>query len=436
MGKQQAVEKACEITNAKITFVSLVDAAANRKQFLVTRGKDGQAEIKLTGRILRQDGEKHLVTGIVYEPMAEDTWGTFMNAEEIEKAAHWFMRNGSLNNDIQHSFEPNRDCTVVESWIARSDTEIGGEAVKQGTWLMTVEVTDPEIWRAIEDGKITGLSMGGVGTYSEEDTDLGEVEKSETVQEKRGLLKRFAEFLGLNLVERGEVEELYNERMKEDSFWNAFNALECSLRKWDYRDDKYIYETDEGKIRDALTDFESILSNILTSEQPIAMAIKGPETIEKSKDKEEREVTKAEIEAAIEKAATLAVEKLTRADGGEAPAENAGAAAENAPGESGQAEQGATETQADGGSEGGQESAPAADAPLTRADVEEIVTAAIEKATAAKADAVTAEQVEEMVQRSVEKAVEPVLKHVGVPSNMGGDGIERSEGQHYLHGIL
>lgn len=436
MGKQK-VERACEITNAKITFVSLVDAAANKKQFLVTRAKDGQAEIKLTGRILRQDGEKHLVTGIVYEPMAEDTWGTFMNAEEIEKAAHWFMRNGSLNNDIQHSFEPNRDCAVVESWIARSDTEIGGEAVKEGTWLMTVEVTDPVIWRAIEEGKITGLSMGGVGTYSEEDTDLGEVEKSETVQEKRGLLKRFAEFLGLNLVERGEVSELYGERMKSDSFWNAFSALEDSLRKWDYREEKYIYETDEGRIRDALTDFESILTNILTSEQPIAMAIKGPETIEKSKEKEEREVTKAEIEAAIEKAATLAVEKLTtRADGGEAPAaETAGADAAATP-EGGAATPATPEAPADGGSEDGQETAPAADAPLTRADVEEIVTAAIEKATAAKADAVTAEQVEEMVQRSVEKAVEPVLKHVGVPSNMGGDGIERSEGQHYLHGIL
>lgn len=37
---------------------------------------------------------------------------------------------------------------------------------------MTVEVTDPGIFDAIEKGEITGFSMGGSGVYATEDDDI------------------------------------------------------------------------------------------------------------------------------------------------------------------------------------------------------------------------------------------------------------------------
>lgn len=37
------IEKAIEIRNARIRFVSLVDKAANLQSFLVTKSKDGEA---------------------------------------------------------------------------------------------------------------------------------------------------------------------------------------------------------------------------------------------------------------------------------------------------------------------------------------------------------------------------------------------------------
>ena len=58
--------------------------------------------------------------------------------------------------------------------------------MKKGSWLMTVEVTDDEVWAAIEESKITGFSMGGLGNYSEEDVVL----------EKQGLLQQLAAALG------------------------------------------------------------------------------------------------------------------------------------------------------------------------------------------------------------------------------------------------
>ena len=244
---RKGLEKAYEITDAKISFVSLVDKAANKRQFLLKKEDGGKATFTTYGRIIKADADNHYVTGIVYEPMEEDSHGNYMTEEEITKAAYWFAKNGD-KVDLQHSFEPLDGATVVENWIAKADFDIDGETVKKGTWLMTVEVSDESVWEGIEKGDITGFSMGGLGNYSEEDTDLDSVSKQET-NTKKGLLKQLAQALGLNPVEKGAMAELYEERSKGSLFWNAFNSLENVLYKYDPVTGKYIYETDEVKVR-------------------------------------------------------------------------------------------------------------------------------------------------------------------------------------------
>lgn len=182
---KQRIGKAYEITDAKIQFVSLVDKAANQRQFLLKKAADGKASFTSCGRILKKDAANHYVTGIVYEPLAEDSQGNFMTEAEITKAAYWFAKNGD-KVDLQHSFEPLSGAAVVENWVAKADFAIDGQPVKKGSWLMTVEVTDDEVWARIEENKITGFSMGGLGNYSEEDVVL----------EKQGLLQQLAAALG------------------------------------------------------------------------------------------------------------------------------------------------------------------------------------------------------------------------------------------------
>ena len=145
------VKKAYEITDAKIQFVSLVDKAANLKRFLITKAQDGQASFSTYGRIIAKDADHHFVTGVVYEPMAEDAHGNYMTEEEITKAAYYFAKSGA-KVDLQHSFEPLTGAEVVESWIAKADFSIDGTPVTKGTWLMTVELSDDSLWAAIEKG--------------------------------------------------------------------------------------------------------------------------------------------------------------------------------------------------------------------------------------------------------------------------------------------
>ena len=165
------LKKAYSINDAKISFVSLVDKAANQKEFLITKALDDERAFATLGKIIKADDESHYLTGVVYEPLIEDAHGNFMSEEEIQKAAYWFAKNGD-KIDLQHDFSECQSCTVVENWVAKSDCIIGDDEIKKATWLLTVEVADDEIWEKVQKREITGFSMGGVGKYSIKDEDI------------------------------------------------------------------------------------------------------------------------------------------------------------------------------------------------------------------------------------------------------------------------
>lgn len=460
---RKGLKKAYEITDAKIQFVSLVDKAANKRQFLIKKEDGGKATFATYGRIVKADAENHYVTGVVYEPMAEDSHGNFMTEAEITKAAYWFAKNGN-KVDLQHSFEPLDGASVVESWIAKADFDIDGETVKKGTWLMTVEVADESVWEGIEKGEITGFSMGGLGNYSEEDVELDNVSKQET-SEKKGLLKQLGKMLGLTVVEKGAMAELYEERSKGTLFWNAFNSLEEILYKYDPITGRYLYETDETKVRECLEEFSEIITSILTGGGSVTEAIQTDRPVEKAgkkmsgknretlkgiyeslgaflrefddpepeetgdpedtkkADKEEKQVTKQEVEGIVEKAVEAALAKATNT-AAKAPEEEETAEDETKKKET------VTEAKKKGGG------CVTKSDELTPEGITAMVEAAITKALEPQHESVTVEQVQEMITAAVAKAVDPVLKSRGLPTNLGG-GVEKAAGeQHYLHGIL
>lgn len=452
------VQKAIEISDAKIQFVSLVDKAANKRQFLITKAEDGSAQFSTYGKILKVDDATHYITGIVYEPLVEDAHGNFMTEEEIRKAAYWYAKNGD-EVDIQHSFDAVDGVAVVENYVAPCDMEIEGEPVVKGTWIMTVEVSNSEIWSAVQKGEITGLSMGGVGKYSEEDVELENVSKQAAPAapaatpdkvEKQGLLHRLAKALGLDPIEKGEVLDRYNESTRSSAFWNAMWALEDVLYRYDWSGDRYVFTSDADTIREALSDFSTIVTNILTGEPeaivkavalPVTKAGKKMSSANKQKlddicqalsdfksafdedegdtiEKEEiTDMDKTEITALIEETVKKSLEAAGVVAKTSEPAPAAPAAAP--------------------------EQQPAA--PEEPADIEATVEKAVQKALIAcglmeeepaEEGPVTKATIEEVVSDTVNKALEPLLKARGIASNLNDTKPVEKAGPHYLAGIL
>ena len=179
--------------NLRPYFVSLVDKAANRREFLIRKENDGGSEEYVQVPIFKRDdmnddGTRY-VTGVVYEPGTIDTQGDCMTAVEIEKAAHWYMRNHQ-GVDVRHSFEPAGGCFVAESTVHKAATTIAGNEIPEGAWTMTIGIENPTIIAKIDSGELNGLSIGGVAQY-----EL--THKSADDEEPPGWFQRFvAKFTG------------------------------------------------------------------------------------------------------------------------------------------------------------------------------------------------------------------------------------------------
>lgn len=446
------IAKAYAITDAKIGFVSLVDKAANKKTFLITKANDGSAAFTTYGRILKTDTENHFVTGIVYEPMVEDSQGNYMTEEEITKAAHWFMKNGG-DVDLQHCFKKCDGVDVVESYIAKCDMEIEGQEVKKGTWVMTMEIADADVWKSIQKGEITGFSMGGAGVYSEDDVDLASVEKSD---EPRGLLKKLAKALGFDVVEKGAVKDYYNKDVKETNFREAWYALDNVLHRMP--NGGYGLTDDESAIREALMDFNDIVTQLLSSDVSIIKALQEGDSQKDGKTKpgdgEESDEQKADSRKKkgndIKKAGkSLSSKNLNAIKGiydtlGDFLSEF----------DEGEPEETANST------------VKKEDADMTNEEVQKLVSEEVAKAmepitkqveaiakgngaeesgteTPPSEDA-TAESVAKMVGEEVAramepmmKALEPVMKSRALPGNLNdAEGTVEKQETHYLHGIV
>lgn len=463
------VQKAIEISDAKIQFMSLVDKAANKRQFLVTKQEGGQAQFATTARIVKVDDATHYITGIAYEPLAEDAHGNFMTEPEIRKAAYWFAKNGD-KVDIQHSFEKAEGLSVVENYVAPCDMTIGETPVVKGTWIITVECANDEVWQAVQKGELTGFSMGGVGKYSEQDVPLNDVTKTAEAEE-RGFFKKLAKFFGFEVVEKGEVLDRYNESARNSAFWNAVYALEdVLLYHYEYRDGVYTNTVSPDKVHEALADFNRILTDVMTLsgdavvkavELPVCKAGKkmssankakldeicqalsdfktafdeDPEEKEEedtTKKKEDNNMTKAEIQAEVNAAVVKALTEAGVIKAGPAPQ------ATPAPQPAAPVKK-ATE--------------PAAPAEQAKegVDVEAMVAKAAEaavKKTLIEAGLIEAGLIEEEadpnapvtkgeVQQIVTDALAPMLKAFSLPQNLNNEGqVAKSDGEHYLHGLL
>jgi Putative phage serine protease XkdF len=114
-----------------------------------------------------KDAPKQILYCVVLEPGTEDLQGDVTSADEIEKAAHHYLLesrvvgDSHLKNGRGNLIEANAG--VVESFVAPVDFEVGGERILKGSWVIAIKVNDEELWKAVEDGEITGVSIGGFG---------------------------------------------------------------------------------------------------------------------------------------------------------------------------------------------------------------------------------------------------------------------------------
>jgi len=126
---------------------------------------------KSAGRVVpiaKADAMRQIVTGVVLSPNELDTQDDYMTPEDIEMAAHNYLKQSRV---IGSEHGRPIEAGVVESYIAPQDLTFDGPEgpthVKKGSWLMSVHVADKQEWQQLMSGEYTGFSVGGLGTRLE-----------------------------------------------------------------------------------------------------------------------------------------------------------------------------------------------------------------------------------------------------------------------------
>ena len=111
----------------------------------------------ISGEVIKSVDEKQIVYGVVMEPYVNDTDENWTSEDQIESAAHSFMKNFRLI-DTQHT-RVDIEAVPVESWLQHEDTVINGQPVKAGSWVMGVKIEDSDEWEKVRSGEYTGFSI-------------------------------------------------------------------------------------------------------------------------------------------------------------------------------------------------------------------------------------------------------------------------------------
>jgi len=129
---------------------------------------------KMSKQHFATDDEKKIVVGPAMIPdlkiFRKDSKGNpyyvYFSSETIKMIAEKYMRNKYIdNNDLMHDGKAVSDVYVVESWIKEDEQDksnkYGYSDLPVGTWFVSMKVKNPEVWKAVKEGRLNGFSVSG-----------------------------------------------------------------------------------------------------------------------------------------------------------------------------------------------------------------------------------------------------------------------------------
>lgn len=174
-----------KLTDLSVSFLSLVKTPATGKG-LTLKAADGERPAAFD--LVVKNDDMMRAYGVVYAPDQEDAHGDTANADTIRKAQAEFMREGRLKNiDTEHSFTSEM-AYVAESWLVRKGDPLFPDE-PEGSWAVGIQIGDPDLWKQLKSGELTGISLAGIARmepgpddpahprYTEKDAAPGWVER-------------------------------------------------------------------------------------------------------------------------------------------------------------------------------------------------------------------------------------------------------------------
>lgn len=131
-----------------------------------TQQKQSQAQpFEKRAAIATTDAERQIAVGVAMVPDSVDTDGDFERPATIQRLSEGYMERLAANDadsGIMHAVFPGTNTiSHVENRVLDDPEIIGDTEYPAGTWVVGKRVKDDAIWKLVQNGTLSGFSIGG-----------------------------------------------------------------------------------------------------------------------------------------------------------------------------------------------------------------------------------------------------------------------------------
>ena len=154
-----------------IDAISLVSAPAIEQDFVFF----GKEKNNLT--FAKVDEEKRMLVSPAlipdkqifrHDPQTQSDYYVFFSKDTVRQASELYLKNNNHHKATQEHTERVSGVLTVESWIIddpkMDKSTLYGFSLPKGTWMVSMRITNDEVWKEIKSGTLKGLSIEGYFT--------------------------------------------------------------------------------------------------------------------------------------------------------------------------------------------------------------------------------------------------------------------------------
>jgi hypothetical protein len=154
-----------------IDAISLVSAPAIEQDFVFF----GKEKNNLT--FAKVDQEKRMLVSPAlipdkqifrHNPQTSSDYYVYFSKDTVRQASELYLKNNNHHKATQEHTERVSGVLTVESWIIddpkMDKSTLYGFSLPKGTWMVSMRITNDEIWKEIKSGTLKGLSIEGYFT--------------------------------------------------------------------------------------------------------------------------------------------------------------------------------------------------------------------------------------------------------------------------------
>ena len=148
-----------------IEAISIVENPAIEEDFIALKGEQ---QLQLA----EVDKEKRILLGAllvpnkpIYRKSGEDEYYIYFSQATVRKASELYLKNNNHHKATCEHSDRVSGVLTVESWIIEDPkmdkSTLYGFSLPKGTWMVSMRISNEELWSKIKDGELKGLSIEG-----------------------------------------------------------------------------------------------------------------------------------------------------------------------------------------------------------------------------------------------------------------------------------